>query len=133
MFKNIPENVSKDFMECSRRFQRIFKKIPGNIWKDSGECSKRFWGMFEKIPSNVQKDSGEFKFRFILWNFAYFSANSTIKLRQNKGMFSTLLLTAYLLITNLLAQILFSSTFFFLFSRKGVITARKCRGIKNSK
>ena len=69
--------------------------IPGNVQKDSGECSTRFRGMFEKIPGNARKDSGESKFRFILRNLAYFLSNSAIKWRQNKGIFSMLLLTTY--------------------------------------
>ena len=73
----------------------MLKNIPGNVQKDSGECSKRFRGVLEKIPGNVRKDSGESKFRFILRNFAYFLSNSAIKWRQNKGIFSMLLLTTY--------------------------------------
>ena len=73
----------------------MLKKIPENVEDDSGECSRRFQGMFEKIPGNVQEDSGESNFRFILWNLAYFLSNSAVKLRQNKGIFPTLLLTTY--------------------------------------
>ena len=69
--------------------------IPGNAQEDSGECSKRFRGMLKKIPGNVRKDSGESKFRFVLRNLAYFLSNSAIKWRQNKGIFSMLLLTTY--------------------------------------
>ena len=95
MLNKIPGNVQKDSGECSRRFRGMLKKIPGNVRKDSGECLKRFRGMFEKIPGNVRKDSGESKFRFILRNLAYFLSNSAIKWRQNKGIFSMLLLTTY--------------------------------------
>ena len=95
MFENIPGNVKKDSGECSRRFRGMFEKIPGNVQKDSGECSKRFRGMLKKIPGNVRKDSEESKFRFILRNLAYFLSNSAIKWRQNKGIFSMLLLTTY--------------------------------------
>ena len=95
MLEKIPGNVQKDSGECSRRFRGMFEKIPGNIQKDSGECSKRFRGMLEKIPGNVRKDSGESKFRFILRNLAYSLSNSAIKWRQNKGIFSMLLLTTY--------------------------------------
>ena len=73
----------------------MFKKIPGNVQEDSGECSKKFQGMFKKIPGNGQEDFGESKFRFILWNLAYFLSNSAIKLRKNKGIFSALLITTY--------------------------------------
>ena len=51
--------------------------------------------MFEKIPGNVKEDSKESKFRFTLWNLADFLSNSAITLRQNKGIFSTLLLATY--------------------------------------
>ena len=51
--------------------------------------------MLQKIPGNAQEDFGEFKFRFILWNLAYFLSNSTIKMRKYKGIFSALLITAY--------------------------------------
>ena len=110
MLKKIPGNAEEDSGECWRGFRGMLKKIPGNVPEDSGECSRRFremlkgmqWectrifrGMFEKILGNVQEDSGESKFRFILWNLAYFLTNSVIKLRQNKGMFSMLLLTTY--------------------------------------
>ena len=117
MFQKIPGNVQKDSGECSKRFRGMLKKIPGNVRKDSGECSKRFRGMLEKIPGNVWKDSGESKFRFILRNLA----NSAIKWRQNKGIFSMLLLTTYNWSPTL--KYCFSSTFFlslfFLLSRKG--------------
>ena len=80
----------------------MFEKIPGNVQDDSGECSRRFQGMFEKILGNVQEDSGdvredsgESKFRFVLWNLAYFLSNSVNKLRKNKGIFSALLITTY--------------------------------------
>ena len=95
MLKKIPGNVRKDSGECSKRFRGMFKKIPGNAQEDSGECSKRFRGMFKKIPGNVPKDSGESKFRFVFRNLAYFLSNSAIKWRQNKGIFSMLLLTTY--------------------------------------
>ena len=95
MLKKIPGNVPKDSGECSKRFRGMLNKIPGNVRKDSGECSKRFRGMLKKIPGNVRKDSGESKFRFILRNLAYFLSNSAIKWRQNKGIFSMLLLTTY--------------------------------------
>ena len=56
MLEKVPENVQKDFGECSRgdwemfqRSQGMFKKIPGNVQKDfrqcSGESSRRFWRM----------------------------------------------------------------------------------------
>ena len=61
----------------------MFEEIQGNVKEDSEECSKRFRGMFKKIPDNAQEDFGESKFRFILWNFAYFLSNSAIKLRKN--------------------------------------------------
>ena len=92
---SIPGNAQEDSEECSKRFRGMLKKIPGNVQKDSGECSKRFRGMLEKIPGNVRKDSGESKFRFVLRNLAYFLSNSAIKWRQNKGMFSMLLLITY--------------------------------------
>ena len=95
MLNKIPGNVQQDSRECSRRFRGMFQKIPGNVQKDSGECSKRFRGMLEKIPGTVRKDSGESKFRFTLRNLAYFLSNSAIKWRQNKGIFSMLLLTTY--------------------------------------
>ena len=113
MFKKIPGNAQEDSGECSKRkdseecskrfrgmlkkipkrFRGMFQKIPGNAQEDSGECSKR--GMLENIPGNVRKDSGESKFKFILRNLAYFLSNSAIKWRQNKGIFSMLLLTTY--------------------------------------
>ena len=95
MFEKILGNVPEDSGECSRGFRGMFEKIPGNVQEDSGECSRVFRGMFEKIPGNVREDSGESKFRFILWNVAYFSSNSAIKLRKNKGIFSALLITTY--------------------------------------
>ena len=64
MFSRIPENLSEDSGECSKRFRGMFEKIPGNVQRDSGECSKRFRGIFEKIPGNVSKDSGECWQRF---------------------------------------------------------------------
>ena len=73
----------------------MFEEIQGNVKEDSEECSKRFRGMFKKIPDNALEDFGESKFRFILWNFAYFLSNSAIKLRKNKGIFSALLITTY--------------------------------------
>ena len=95
MFEKIPGNVQKDSGECSRRFWGIFEKIPGNVQEDSGECWRGFRGMFKRIPGNAQEDFGESKFRFILWNLAYFLSNSAIKSRQNKGIFSALLLATY--------------------------------------
>ena len=68
--------------------------------------------MFQKIPGNVRKDSRESKFRFVLWNLAYFLSNSAIKLRKNKGIFSALLITTYNYSPVL--KYCFSSTFFFL-------------------
>ena len=76
-------NDEEDSGECSRRFRGMFPKILGNDRKDSGECSKRFRGMFKKIPGNVRGDYRESKFRFILWNLAYFLSNSAIKPRKN--------------------------------------------------
>ena len=73
----------------------MFQKIPGNVRRDSGECSKRFGGMLKKIPGNAQEDFGESKFRFIMWNLAYFLSNSAIKMRKNKGILSVLLITTY--------------------------------------
>ena len=92
---SIPGNAQEDSGECSKRFWGMLNKIPENVQQDSGECSRRFRGMFEKIPGNARKDSGESKFRFILRNLAYFLSNSAIKWRQNKGIFSMLLLTTY--------------------------------------
>ena len=110
---NIPGNVPEDsgecwrrFWECSRGFQGMFEEIPGNVQEDSGEipgnvqensgeCLRGFRGMFKKIRGNAQEDFGESKFRFVLWNIAYFSSNSAIKLRKNKGIFSALLITTY--------------------------------------
>ena len=73
MFEDIPGNVQEDSGECSRRFRGMFKDIPGNVQEDSGKCLKKFRGMFQKITGNAQEDLGESKFRFILWNLAYFS------------------------------------------------------------
>ena len=95
MFQKIPGNVEEDSGECSRGFQGMFEEIPGNVQENSGEYSSGFRGMFKKIPGNAQEDFGESKFRFVLWNFAYFSSNSAIKLRKNKGIFSALLITTY--------------------------------------
>ena len=75
--------------ECSLGFRGISLRIPGNV------TTLRFRGMLKKIPGNVPEDSGESNFRFILWNIAYFLSNSAIKLRQNKWIFPTLLLTTY--------------------------------------
>ena len=134
MFKRIPENVQEDSRECSRIFRVMFKKIPGNVQEDSGECSKRFRGMFKKILGNAREESGESKFRFILWNLAYFSSNSAIKLRQNKEYFLRYYL---LLLTNLIrlnAVFLppFSLLFSFFCRGKGVITVLRCRGNKKT-
>ena len=85
---NIPGNVPEDCGECPRRFRGMFKKIPRNVRRDSGECSRGFRGM-------LKKDFAESKFRFILWNLAYFLSNSAIKMRKNKGIFSALLITTY--------------------------------------
>ena len=85
----------KDSGECSKGFREMFEQIPVNVQDDSGECSKRFGEMFKMIPGNVQEDSRKSKFRFILWNLAYFFSNSAIKLRQKKGILCTLLLTIY--------------------------------------
>ena len=93
---NIPENVPKDSGECSKRFRGMLKKIPGNVREDPGEYSRRFREMFEKILGNAQEDFGESKFRFILYNLAYFLSNSAIKMRKkNKGILSVLLITTY--------------------------------------
>ena len=73
----------------------MFKKIPGNVRRDSGECSIIFWGMFERILGNGQEDFEEPKFRFILWNLAYFLSDSAIKMQKNKGIFSVLLIASY--------------------------------------
>ena len=134
MFKRIPENVQEDFGESSRISRGMFKKIPGNVQEDSGQCSKRFRGMFKKILGNAREESGESKFRFILWNVAYFSSNSAIKLRQNKEYFLHYYL---LLLTNLLRLStvflpLFSLLFSFSCRGKGVITMRRCRGNKKT-
>ena len=106
----IPGNVEEDSGECSKRFWGMFRKIPGNVRKDSGECLRKFQGMLEKIPGNVREGCGESNFRFILWNLAYFLSNSAIKLRQNKGIFPTLLLTTYNQSPTF--KYCFSSTFF---------------------
>ena len=102
------------------RFREILKKTPGNVRKDSGECSRKFRGMLEKIPGNVREGSGESNFRFVLWILAYFLSNPAIKLRQNKRIFPTLLLTTYNQSPTF--KYCFSSTFFlslfFLLSRK---------------
>ena len=60
-------NVIWDSRECSRRFWEMLLKILGKV-----QCSRRFWRMLLKIWGNVSEDSGEHKFRFILWNIAYF-------------------------------------------------------------
>ena len=73
----------------------MFQRIPGNVEEDFGGFSRRFWGMFKEIPGNAQEDFGESKFRFILWNLAYFLSNSAIKMRKNKGILSVLLITTY--------------------------------------
>ena len=73
----------------------MFEEIAENVQDDSGECSRGFRGMFKKIPGEAQEDFGESKFRFILWNLAYFLSNSAIKMRKNKGIFSALLITTY--------------------------------------
>ena len=110
MLVKIPRNAQEDSRERLKSFRGMFRKIQGNVQEDSGECSKRFRGTLKKILGNVQKDcrecsrgfrgkvqedSGESKFRFSLWNLAYFSSNSAIKLRQNKEIFSRRLLTTY--------------------------------------
>ena len=69
-------NARKDSGECSRGFRRIFENISGNVAEDSGECSRGFRGMFNKVPGNVRENSRESKFRFILWNLAYFFIKS---------------------------------------------------------
>ena len=126
----IPGNVEEDSGECSKRFWGMFRKIPGNVRKDSGECLRKFQETLEKIPGNVREGSGESNFRFILWNLAYFLSNSAIKLRQNKRIFPTLLLTTYNQSPTF--KYCFSFTFFLSFPCRGknVITVRRCRGIK---
>ena len=112
----------------------MLKKISGNVLKDFEECSRRFGGMLKKIPGNVRKDSGESKFRFILWSLAYFLSNSAIKLRQNNGIFSTLLLATYNESPAL--KYCFSSTFFlslcFLLLRKGCNYCARVEGYQKS-
>ena len=73
----------------------MFEDIPGIVQEDFGVCSRGFRGMLKKIPGKAQEDFGESKFRFILWNLAYFLSNSAIKMRKNKGIFSALLITTY--------------------------------------
>ena len=72
MFKKIPGNVRRDSGECSRRFWGMLQKNPGNAQEDSGECLRGFPGMFKKILGNAQEDFRESRFRFNLWNLAYF-------------------------------------------------------------
>ena len=102
MSQKLPGNVQRDSGECWRRFRGMFEQIPGDVEEDSGECSRGFRGMLEKIRGNVQEDSREYsrkfresKFRFIMWNLAYFLSNSAIKMRKNKGILSVLLITTY--------------------------------------
>ena len=109
-YLKIPGNVEEDSGECSRRFWGMFSKISGNVRKDSRECSRKFRGMLEKIPGNVREGSGESNFRFVLWILAYFLSNPAIKLRQNKRIFPTLLLTTYNQSPTF--KYCFSSTFF---------------------
>ena len=79
--------------------------------------------MFEKIPGNL--NLGLFCEILLI-----FLSNSSIKLQQNKGIFSTLVLTTYhRLHTTFLP--LFFFHFSFSFRGKGVIIVRRCRGIKN--
>ena len=128
MFTRIPGNLLKDSGEC------VYFNIPGNVRRDSGECSRRFRGMFKEILGNVKEDFGEskFRFRFILWNLAYFLSNSAIKMRKNKRIFSALLITTYtnLLRLNTIFLPPFSIPFSFSCQGKGVITVHRCRGIK---
>ena len=119
-------------MRGMRGTRGMFTKIPGNLLEDSGECGRRFRGMFQKIPGNVREDSGKSKFRFILWNLAYLLSNSAIKLRKNKWIFSSLLITT---LTNLLRlNAVFHPPFFFSISfscrGNGLITVHSCRSIK---
>ena len=92
---NIPANVPEASGERWRRFWGMFRRIPVHVPQDSGECSKRFRRMFEEIPGNAQEVFGKSKFRFIMWNLAYFLSNSAIKMRKNKGILSVLLITTY--------------------------------------
>ena len=132
MFKKIPGKVPEDSGECLKKSRGMFEKIPGNAQEDSGEGLKRFRGMFEKIPGNVQEDSGESKFRFILRNLAYFHQILQLNCDKTKEYFLRYYL---LLITNLLRlNTVFLPPFSFLISfscrGKGVITVRRCRGVK---
>ena len=117
MFIKIPRNVQEDFGECSKRFRGMFKKISGNVRKDSGECSKRFRGMFKKIPGNLNLDL------FCKILLIFYQILQSLKLRQNKGIFSTPLIATLLLATVFLPH--FPSC-----RGKGVITVRKGWGIK---
>ena len=85
---NIPENVPKDSGECSKRFRGMLKKIPGNVREDPREYSRRFRGMLKKISGNLNL----YLFCEIL---LIFLSNSEIKMRKNKGIFSTRLITTY--------------------------------------
>ena len=85
---NIPGNVRRDSWECSKRFRGMLKKIPGNVREDPREYSRRFRGMLKKISGNLNL----YLFCEIL---LIFLSNSEIKMRKNKGIFSTLLITTY--------------------------------------
>ena len=128
MFTRIPGNLLEDSGEC------YYFNISGNVPEDSGECSKRFRAMFKKIPGNAQADFRESKFRFILWNLAYFLSNSAIKLWKNKGIFSVLLITNYN--QSLTVKYCFTSTFFltlfFLLPRKGCNYCAQVQGYQKA-
>ena len=65
----------------------MFEDIPGIVQEDFGECSRGFRGMLKKIPGKAQEDFGESKFRFILWNLAYFYQILQLKCEKTKEYF----------------------------------------------
>ena len=134
MLKKTPGNLEEDSGECWRRFRGKFEKIPENVLEDSGKCWKRFREILKKIPGNVRRDFGGCSRRF------------RGMLKKNSGninldLFCKILLIFYqtrywlLHITNLqhLNTVFlppFSFSISFSCRENGVITVRKCRGIK---
>ena len=141
MFEKISENVPEDSGEYSKRFRGMFEEIPGNVEEDSRECSRRFRGMFEKVPGNVQEDSGECSKRF-RGMFKKIPGNlnldlfCAILLQLNSDKTKEYFLRYYLLLLTNLVRLntIFLPPFSFLISfscrGKGVITVRRCSGVK---
>ena len=128
MFTRIPGNLLEESGECCNF------NILGNVEEDSGESWRRFWGMLKKIPGKVRKDSGECSRRFR-------EMLKKISGNINLDLFCKILLIFYqtrywlLHITNLqhLNTVFlppFSFSISFSCRENGVITVRKCRGIK---